>query len=112
MTVRFHAVGTQSTLAVVAATLAIGCGTQMNAPQTVLPRLARSRDLGTASSGYDFAYDVSGRLTVVATPNGEVAQYVYDPTGNILSIQRPTVGTLTILGFSPPQGAAGQVITV
>jgi YD repeat-containing protein len=68
--------------------------------------------LGTPSAGYDFAYDAAGRLAVVNAPNGEGAQYVYDPAGNILAIRRYTAGTLAIVGFSPTQGTTGQLVTV
>jgi YD repeat-containing protein len=47
-----------------------------------------------------FVYDKNGRLTGVLS-GSEGAKYNYDPAGNILSIDRLEIPTLSILGFSP-----------
>jgi YD repeat-containing protein len=58
-----------------------------------------------------FVYDDNGRLTAVISPNGEAAIYDYDAAGNFTAIRRISADTLTLLGFFPHEGGAGDEIT-
>jgi YD repeat-containing protein len=97
--------------------LACGCALLSACGKDVMPSrpTAQVRARGTAAvtgPAYDVSYDAAGRLSSVSTPTGESAQYVYDPTGNILEIRRFLAGTLSIFDFQPSSGGIGQVITV
>src|SRR5690349_2799397 len=64
----------------------------------------------SASVGY--TYDASGRLKGVYAPNGEAAQYVYDPAGNITQIVRRPATQLAITEFTPTSGAVGAQVLI
>jgi YD repeat-containing protein len=103
------------TTIIVVIALAIGCGGPVSngaAPAKAGPGKTPSKTLGTPSAGYSYAYDAAGRLTVVTAPDGEAAEYVYDPAGNILAIDRYSATSLAVLGFSPARGTAGDLVTV
>jgi YD repeat-containing protein len=89
----------------------IACGPSTPEPSPREKQPVAGKELITGPA-YDFSYDEAGRLSTVAAPSGDTAQYVYDPTGNILQILRFAPGTLNILGFFPSSGIVGQVVTV
>jgi YD repeat-containing protein len=59
-----------------------------------------------------YVYDELGRLTKVITPDGNVAEYVYDAVGNPLEIRRSALSDLAILDFTPRQGPVGTMVTI
>ena len=59
-----------------------------------------------------YVYDELGRLKAVITPSGDSAIYNYDAAGNIVSITRQTAATVSIIEFTPDQGAAGSSVTI
>ena len=59
-----------------------------------------------------YIYDELGRLKAVITPSGEAAVYTYDAAGNIVSITRQLSTTVSIIEFTPGQGAAGTSVTI
>ncbi|HKV91756.1 MAG TPA: Ig-like domain-containing protein [Candidatus Angelobacter sp.] len=72
---------------------------------------------GSAQSNapIQYSYDDLGRLTKVVDQAGNIATYAYDAVGNIVSISRttlPSLTTLAILNFTPLQGAIGSAVTI
>lgn len=77
---------------------------------------------GAAVSGVDFklpiggtvnyTYDDLNRLTSVVDGTGAFARYNYDAVGNVLSIDRPTSGSVAILSFAPTSGVLGTAVTI
>lgn len=59
-----------------------------------------------------YIYDELGRLKGVITPSGDAAIYNYDAAGNIVSITRQTTATVSIIEFTPDQGAVGASVTI
>jgi YD repeat-containing protein len=62
---------------------------------------------------FQYFYDDLGQLTKVVDSTGVVIEYVYDPVGNIMQINRSTLsspGALTVFSFTPQQ--AGPLTTV
>ena len=59
-------------------------------------------------------YDDLNQLTKVIDSTGVVVQYVYDPVGNILQINRSTLqpGVLTLFNISPQSVPTGGVLTI
>lgn len=58
-----------------------------------------------------YFYDPGGRLIGMVDPTGS-ARYNYDQAGNITSISRASLTTLTVMQFSPIAGAVGATVTV
>lgn len=63
---------------------------------------------------FQYFYDDLNELVKVVDSTGVVIQYVYDPVGNILQINRSTVatGVLTIFNVTPQTVATGATITI
>jgi len=63
---------------------------------------------------FQYIYDDLNQLTKVIDSTGVVIQYVYDPVGNILQINRSTVqpGALTIFNVTPQSALQGGTITI
>ena len=59
-----------------------------------------------------YLYDELGRLKAVVTPSGDAAIYNYDAAGNIVSITRQPANTVSIVGFTPDEGASGTSVTI
>jgi len=59
-----------------------------------------------------YLYDELGRLTGVIDAAGNAATYSYDAVGNILSIQRYSPSQVSVLSFTPGQGASGDSVTI
>jgi YD repeat-containing protein len=59
-------------------------------------------------------YDDAGQLTKVVDSAGNVVEYVYDPAGNIMQVNRTTVapGVLATFNFTPQRGAVGTAVTI
>jgi YD repeat-containing protein len=59
-------------------------------------------------------YDDAGQLTKVVDSAGNVVEYVYDPAGNIVQINRTSVapGVLATFNFTPQRGAVGTAVTI
>lgn len=75
--------------------------------------LAAVSSSASAQQSFHYVYDGSGQLFRVIDSSGTQIQYDYDEVGNIVAIQRTTVGTgLQVFGFSPQRGAVGAVVTV
>jgi YD repeat-containing protein len=59
----------------------------------------------------DISYvnDELGRLiAVIEPPGGNVVRYVYDLTGNLLSITRESSSVMSIIDFFPKSAASGS----
>lgn len=67
---------------------------------------------GSVVAAVDYTYDEAGRLVGVYAPNGEAAQYVYDPAGNVVEIKRFAAGQLAIIEFTPNKGPVGTSVTI
>jgi YD repeat-containing protein len=63
---------------------------------------------------FQYFYDDLNQLTKVLDSTGVVVQYVYDPVGNILQINRSSVapGALTIFNVTPSTVATGGTLTI
>ena len=63
---------------------------------------------------FQYFYDDLNQLAKVVDSTGIVIQYVYDPVGNILQINRSTVapGALTIFNITPSTVATGGRLTI
>ena len=59
-----------------------------------------------------YVYDGIGRLVGVIDGSGESAVYVYDAVGNLLSIERHTAGTVSIIQFTPGAGPVATSVTI
>lgn len=58
-----------------------------------------------------YTYDNNGRLSTVTLPTGEKVLYLYDPAGNITSIQRVAGTAPQLTSFSPQTAFVGDTIT-
>jgi YD repeat-containing protein len=67
---------------------------------------------GTRADDVQYFYDPGGRLIGVLDPVNGSAQYTYDQSGNITSIVRNPLSTLTVLQFSPNSGPVGTTVTI
>ena len=63
---------------------------------------------------FRYFYDDANELFRVVDSTGTMIEYVYDPAGNIIQINRTTVaaGALSILNVTPMSGAPGNTITI
>src|SRR5205809_885182 len=63
---------------------------------------------------FNYFYDDLGQLKKVVDSTGATIDYVYDPVGNILQVNRNTVppGTLAIFNFTPQQGGPFTTVTI
>jgi YD repeat-containing protein len=59
-----------------------------------------------------YIYDELGRLKAVVTPSGDTAIYSYDAAGNITSITRQNSDQVSVIEFTPDQGAVGTAVTI
>ena len=59
-----------------------------------------------------YIYDELGRLKAVITPSGDTAIYSYDAAGNITSITRQSSNDVSVIEFTPDQGAVGTAVTI
>jgi YD repeat-containing protein len=90
----------------------VGCERNDAGERRILGTVATGAALETVAGGYDLAYDGAGRLVVVSAANRAAAEYVYDPAGNLLEIRRLASGDVSVIGFSPDRGSAGESVTV
>lgn len=68
-----------------------------------------------SNSPVQYFYDDLGRLVKVVDQSGNLATYIYDVVGNLVSISRSTLpgsNALAILNFTPQQGPAGTTVTI
>lgn len=66
----------------------------------------------TPAADVEYTYDEAGRLVGVMDPNGDAAEYVYDPAGNITEIKRFASTVLSLIEFQPKQGPIGTQVTI
>jgi YD repeat-containing protein len=71
-----------------------------------------TRALEAQSSPVTYVYDSLGRLVGVVDGTGASAVYNYDAVGNLLSIERTTAGSVSIIQFSPTAGPIGTSVTI
>lgn len=69
-------------------------------------------DNSRAQSPTVYIYDQLGRLVGVVDPATETAVYTYDSNGNILSISRHSSSQISIIGFTPNNGAASTTVRI
>ncbi len=67
---------------------------------------------GARAQSATFVYDNASRLVAVDNGSGIIAQYQYDPVGNLLSITRLNGTQLAIFTVSPNNGPVGTQITI
>lgn len=65
----------------------------------------------SAAASYSFGYDDADRLIQMVI-GGNSVQYGYDAAGNLLSVQPHVSSDVTIAGFSPSSGMAGDTATI
>ena len=70
------------------------------------------RTVAGPSSPITFIHDDLGRLTSVVDPDGDTGNYSYDAAGNLLQVTRASSYTLTVKGFTPKRGVAGDAVTI
>ena len=68
--------------------------------------------VATVQGSIQCAYDAAGRLIFVYAPSGDAAEYVYDPAGNIIRINRFVADNLAITQFTPTSGLIGSPVTI
>ena len=80
----------------------------------LLAGLLASMAVGQQPITFQYYYDDLNQLVKVVDSTGVVLQYVYDPVGNILQINRSTVasGLLTIFNVTPLTVGTGATITI
>src|SRR5882724_10374124 len=63
---------------------------------------------------FQYFYDETSQLTRVVDSTGINIEYLYDPVGNILQVNRSTVpaGTLAIFNVTPQQGGPLTTVTI
>ena len=73
-----------------------------------------TRPAGAASSTAPITYvpDDLGRTVAAIDPASGVAKYAYDAAGNLTSITRPSVSTVSVIEFHPKIGPVGTAVTV
>jgi len=59
-----------------------------------------------------YVYDALGRLVGVIDPASDTAVYRYDAVGNLLSIDRYSSQSVSIIDFTPDRGANGTTVTI
>src|SRR5229473_338865 len=59
-----------------------------------------------------YLYDEFGRIIGEIDSAGQSTDYTYDARGNILSIKNSSATTVTITGFTPTSGTAGNSVTI
>src|SRR5438309_2030903 len=78
--------------------------------------LSAAQLLGQSSVSLQYLYNDRNQLSKVVDSTGIVIEYIYDPVGNILQVNRSTLpgvpGALNIFSFTPQQGGAGTIITL
>jgi YD repeat-containing protein len=74
------------------------------------------RSVSNAQAGIHYVFDRLGRLTAVVDQTGSSAEYAYDRTGNLLSIQRSDstsiAGPIGITLVSPRSGRVGSTVSI
>ena len=65
-----------------------------------------------ASGPVSYVYDELDRLVSVIDPSGDAAHYTYDAVGNLLSIARAGVGTVSISEVAPHAAPIGSPIAI
>ena|SRR5579864_875946 len=84
-------------------------------PETVSANSTTTANFSLQAQGsgtINYVYDSLGRLAGVINPNGDTAVYNYDAVGNLLSISRQSSSQLSIITFTPTNGAAGTAVTL
>jgi YD repeat-containing protein len=66
----------------------------------------------TRADNAQYYYDPGGRLIGVIDPTVGSATYNYDQAGNITSITRTPIATLSVMQFYPTRGTSGTTVTV
>ena len=65
---------------------------------------------GTAGSQY--VHDEGGRLVRVIDASGTILEFVYDDTGNLVTIVRLSTSGLALFGFTPDHGPTATMVTI
>jgi YD repeat-containing protein len=63
-------------------------------------------------STINYSFDAVGRLTGVVDSQGSAAAYSYDSVGNLLGISNNPSSQVSISGFTPISGGAGQTVAI
>jgi RHS repeat-associated protein len=84
----------------------------LSVPLLVLGLPAPPAAAATQSDPISYAYDDAGRLRAVIDPSAGAGVYSYDAVGNLLSIDRRTATTTSIIEFDPDSGPVGSSVTI
>jgi YD repeat-containing protein len=80
----------------------------------LVPLLAAQMLLGQQAVTFRYFYDDNAQLFRALDSTGNLIEYTYDPSGNVIQTNRKSVapGALSILNITPLSGGAGNTITI
>jgi RHS repeat-associated protein len=84
----------------------------LSVPLLVLGLPPPTAQAATQSDPIAYAYDDAGRLRAVIDPSAGAAVYSYDAVGNLLSVDRRSATTTSIIEFDPDSGPVGSSVTI
>ncbi|MDT5268361.1 MAG: hypothetical protein QOH49_547 [Acidobacteriota bacterium] len=91
---------------------ASGFQAQTRTAQTIVAQATTTANFALDAVSFTYIYDEAGRLVGVVDPNGDTATYNYDAAGNLTSISRKNSALVSIVEFTPNNGAVGTVVTI
>ncbi len=89
-----------------------GHDTQTKTGQQITAQSSNTINFTLNATHITYVYDELGRLVGAIDPNGDTARYTYDAVGNLTSISRHISSQLSIIEFSPNNGAPGTPVTI
>ena len=91
---------------------ASGFESQTRTGQAVAGQATTTANFALNTTSFTYIYDEAGRLVGVVDPNGETATYNYDAVGNLTSVTRRSSAQVSIVEFTPNNGAVGASVTI
>jgi YD repeat-containing protein len=91
---------------------ASGHDTQTQTGQQITPQSPNTINFALNTTHITYIYDELGRLVGAVDPSGDTARYTYDAVGNLTSISRHISSQISIIEFSPNNGAPGTPVTI
>jgi len=68
--------------------------------------------VSSEAGNVSYTYDAGGRLLAVFDGNGNVANYQYDPLGNLTAIVKSSASSVLVFGYSPDANSGAGQITI